>query len=156
MKKYAVVIVCMLTLVISLYSTKSLTEPITLYQEPHFKDKARVVNFWATWCAACKVELKEFEELSKKYPEVNLVLINLDSDFAKGEAYLKLMHKFGPNMITVHDPSYALAEKYKLDAFPSTLLVDKENKVIRTQRGFDEKSSKSAEIFIEASRLVSP
>lgn len=153
--KYFGYILCFL--LISIFSaTESLTKPLTIYKEDHFKNEVRVVNFWATWCAACKIELTEFESQLKKHPGVKLVLINLDSDSTKGQAYLKLKHEFGSNMMAVHDPKYELAEKYQLDAFPSTLIVNKSNEVVAVYKGFDEKNSKSVQIFTEAGRLVSP
>ena len=41
-------------------------------------DKVYVVNFWATWCAPCVKELPYFEELGKKYPNVEILLVSLD------------------------------------------------------------------------------
>ncbi|MBR2622752.1 MAG: TlpA family protein disulfide reductase [Clostridia bacterium] len=46
--------------------------------------KVRVVNFWATWCAACKHELPDFDKFAKAYPEVDVIAIcgqsGLDKD----------------------------------------------------------------------------
>lgn len=46
--------------------------------------KVRVVNFWATWCAACKHELPDFDKFAKAYPEVEVIAIcgqsGLDKD----------------------------------------------------------------------------
>ena len=37
--------------------------------------KVRVINFWATWCSACKHELPYFNEFAVAYPEVEVVAI---------------------------------------------------------------------------------
>ena len=37
--------------------------------------KVRVINFWATWCAACKHELPDFDKFAKAYPEVEVIAI---------------------------------------------------------------------------------
>jgi thiol-disulfide isomerase/thioredoxin len=39
------------------------------------KGKVRVVNFWATWCTACKHELPDFDAFAKAYPEVDVIAI---------------------------------------------------------------------------------
>ena len=37
--------------------------------------KVRVINFWATWCSACKHELPYFNEFAVAYPEVEVIAI---------------------------------------------------------------------------------
>ena len=37
--------------------------------------KVRVLNFWATWCSACKHELPYFNEFAVAYPEVEVIAI---------------------------------------------------------------------------------
>jgi thiol-disulfide isomerase/thioredoxin len=42
--------------------------------------KAKVINFWATWCKPCILELPHFEEVKKKYAgkDIEFVLVSLD------------------------------------------------------------------------------
>lgn len=37
--------------------------------------KVRVINFWATWCSACKHELPYFNDFAVAYPEVEVVAV---------------------------------------------------------------------------------
>ena len=37
--------------------------------------KVRVINFWATWCDACKEELPYFNQFAAAYPEVEVIAI---------------------------------------------------------------------------------
>lgn len=41
-------------------------------------DTLYVFNFWATWCKPCVEELPYFEEINKKYPQVEVTLVSLD------------------------------------------------------------------------------
>ena len=41
---------------------------------------ARVVNFWATWCAPCVKELPLLEELGASNPDIEVLLVSLDLD----------------------------------------------------------------------------
>jgi len=97
-----------------------------------------VMNFWATWCNACKLELKEFDkEFTGK--KVNLILVNLDSDSAVGEKWLK--DNYRGDYIFIADPTYKMAEEMKITSFPTTFIVDGAGQVLYTQKGFDEKST---------------
>jgi thiol-disulfide isomerase/thioredoxin len=42
-----------------------------------FKGKVILVNFWATWCGPCKVEMPDLIELQAEYPD-QLVVLGID------------------------------------------------------------------------------
>ena len=42
-----------------------------------FKGKVILVNFWATWCGPCKVEIPDLIELQREYPD-QLVVVGID------------------------------------------------------------------------------
>ena len=37
--------------------------------------KVRIINMWATWCAACVAELPDFDRFAKDYPEVDVLAL---------------------------------------------------------------------------------
>src|SRR5258708_24691396 len=45
-----------------------------------YKGKVVLLNFWATWCAPCRVEMPWFEEFSKKYQDQGLAVIGISLD----------------------------------------------------------------------------
>jgi thiol-disulfide isomerase/thioredoxin len=44
-----------------------------------WRGRPLLVNFWATWCGPCVVEMPELEELAKSYPMVQFVGVGIDS-----------------------------------------------------------------------------
>ncbi|HYE47127.1 MAG TPA: TlpA disulfide reductase family protein [Caulobacter sp.] len=53
-----------------------------------FKGKVLVVNFWATWCAPCKVEMPTLSRLAATYrgQDVAVIAVSIDRDDKDGEA----------------------------------------------------------------------
>jgi peroxiredoxin len=45
-----------------------------------YKGKVILVNFWATWCAPCKVEIPSFIELYDQYKDKGLVILGVSGD----------------------------------------------------------------------------
>lgn len=120
--------------------------------------KVTVINFWATWCTACKVELKEmkaeFAELFKS-PKFEFAMIALDSnpklavDWVKSnladDRLLKQLY---------HDPEFKLAEDMGIDEFPMTFLVDAKGKIVKIHRGFKEGEGSTKKIAEAATELL--
>ncbi len=45
-----------------------------------YRGKIVLLNFWATWCSSCQVELPQFEAMQKKYGEDRLQVITVSMD----------------------------------------------------------------------------
>lgn len=106
-----------------------------------WKGKVAVINFWATWCDACKVELKEMnQDFAPLYsrPDVVVGYVSLDKEPAKAREYL--MSAFGADANVTknlaHDETFKAADTLGVDSFPMTLVVDKNGKIVKIQRGF--------------------
>src|SRR5713226_9177902 len=51
-----------------------------------FHGKAVLLNFWATWCLPCKIEMRWFEQLQKQYGSQGLQVIGIAMDGAGKDA----------------------------------------------------------------------
>ena len=83
-----------------------------------------LVNFWATWCAPCIVELPALEQaaVQLKAKNIMVVLVNLDRGGA-GKAQPFLEDRQIQTPLSVYDPKGGWARAVNLRGLPTTLLI---------------------------------
>jgi len=100
-----------------------------------FRGKPVVLNFWATWCGPCKVEMPWFEEFRKKYSSTGLVILGVADDDSSQEAIAKVVKKTGVTYpILLKDQS--TVESYGgLEYLPESFYIDPGGKVVLETAG---------------------
>ncbi|RZO89097.1 MAG: TlpA family protein disulfide reductase [alpha proteobacterium HIMB114] len=94
-----------------------------------FSSKLTLINFWATWCAPCKKELPELDNLYQQIPrsQVNIVLINIEN--IKYDKIEKFFNKLKvKNLVSHFDNKLKLTKELKLRGIPITLIVNSDGK----------------------------
>ncbi len=104
--------------------------------------KAVVVNFWASWCSPCKYEMPYFQEATNKYnnEDLEILMVNLTDGMreTKGSAE-GFMKDEGYNMNVMFDIDLDAANKYRLNAIPRTVFIDKEGNLVYDHVGIIDK-----------------
>ncbi len=101
-----------------------------------FKGKPVVLNFWATWCYYCKVEMPDFNEVYKKYPDVQFLMVNATGtngetvDSAK--AYIE-QEKYEFDVF--FDVEGNACQTYRVSSYPQTLFIDKDGNIVSHRMG---------------------
>jgi peroxiredoxin len=120
--------------------------------------KVTIINFWATWCDSCKIELKEMEKkfaTLQKEKDVNFAFVSVDKNSANAETWvngnLQDPAKFLRHLYA--DESFAIAEKLDLDTFPMTFVIGKDGLVKHVQRGYKE-GEPSTDAIVEKALAV--
>src|SRR5262249_12127348 len=104
-------------------------------QEVTSRKKVVLVTFWATWCGPCRIELPELEKLyaAKRDAGLEILAVNEDLETEKLTDYLKERSLSFP---VLRDPDGKVAQAYGVDGFPTTVLINKEGRIVRVQSGF--------------------
>jgi len=95
------------------------------------KSSVKIVHFWATWCPTCKLEAANIERVSKYY-DVITIAVNSGSDYEIAQ-YLK---EHNLDFKVINDKESKISHKYNISAFPTTLIYDKNNKLVFSDVGY--------------------
>src|SRR6202140_3449890 len=106
-----------------------------------YKGKVVLLDFWATWCTGCKVEIPWYVEFQDKYRNDGLAAIgvSMDDDGWKSVKPFLEEHKLNyPVVIANQD----LANRYGgLPSLPMTLLIDRDGKIAESHAGMVDKEA---------------
>jgi len=99
------------------------------------KHKIAVINFWASWCEACVVELPSLVKLRKLYKDkgMELYLVNVDEN--PESIVPQYIKKFSIESPVVVDTDQKLSELFDISAIPHTLILDQNRKVLFIESG---------------------
>lgn len=94
-----------------------------------FRGKVVLLNFWATWCSPCRIEIPSMVELYKKYKDRGLEIIGVNLDkLGKSEVEkFSLEHKI--NFPVLLNPAGNIAALYGVVALPTTIFLDRYGKI---------------------------
>jgi cytochrome c biogenesis protein CcmG, thiol:disulfide interchange protein DsbE len=93
------------------------------------------LDFWASWCGPCRQSFPWMETLKSTYGAqgLEIITVNLDGDRADADKFLKQFH---PTFDVRFDPKGELAEFYKVQGMPSSVLIDRHGVTRFTHVGF--------------------
>ncbi|HEX7469989.1 MAG TPA: TlpA disulfide reductase family protein [Verrucomicrobiae bacterium] len=120
------------------FEEKDLTgKPLSL---ANYKGKVVLVDFWATWCMPCRIELPNVLQTYEKYHAQGFEIagVSLDEDQPTLERLIKESKMTWQQFFDGKRYENKLARKYGVNKVPTTYLLDREGKIIgRDLRGED-------------------
>jgi peroxiredoxin len=115
------------------YSLRGLDSP-ELHSLSKLKGKVVLVNFWATWCKPCEEEMPAMERLYRKLHPAGLemVAISVGEEAEVVRAFRDRLRLTFPILL---DQDKSAAKEWQTFAFPETLLVDRDGKILERYVG---------------------
>ena len=112
-----------------------------------YKGRPVLVNFWATWCGPCKVEMPWFEEFRKQYASQGFEILGLADDVDAGkDAIGKVAKKAGVSYPILLTDGKVQAAYGGLDVLPMSFYVDRNGVVVEETAGLGSKDEIEAHI----------
>lgn len=115
---------------ISVYLLNNKSEKIDFDElKTNFKGKVLYIDFWASWCAPCRVAMPSSLKLKNKFKNKDVVFmyISIDNDFEKWQEASKKEGIFLNNnsFIAINYPNAEFYKQLKLKTIPRYMIFDK-------------------------------
>jgi peroxiredoxin len=99
-----------------------------------YKGKVVLLDFWATWCGGCNVEIPWFVEFEDKYKDKGFAVLGVSMDEDGWTKVKPFMEKRKMNY-RVMLGSEDVAKLFQVDTLPTTLLIDRQGRIAASKAG---------------------
>ena len=108
------------------------------YVLSEMNDNVILINFWATWCGPCRLEIPDFNELYKKYHKDGFELLSISTSDTK-EQLVNFLKAYKIDYPLLYDkPSViqkVMMEYGGIYSIPTSFLIGKNNEIVRVYPG---------------------
>ncbi len=99
-----------------------------------FRDKIVLLNFWASWCFACREEARDLEMIWHKYRERGVVVVGIAIQDTVTAAQ-EFARVYGKTYMLGLDTDGKAAIDYGVSGVPETFLIDRTGKIVLKEIG---------------------
>jgi cytochrome c biogenesis protein CcmG/thiol:disulfide interchange protein DsbE len=100
-----------------------------------FRGQAVLLNFWATWCPPCKVEMPWFAELRKQYGKDGLVVLGVAMDDTESAKIAEFASQLGVNYPVLMGTEQVSDEYGDVRSLPTTFYIDRNGNIVAKSVG---------------------
>ena len=97
-----------------------------------YRGKVVLIDFWATWCGPCRAEMPHLKKLREKFGDAGFDIVGVSAD-REDDAPAEFMKKNGYDWACVFekgDQRQPMIDRYGILAFPTTILIGRDGRVI--------------------------
>jgi len=93
------------------------------------------VDFWASWCAPCRRSFPWLNAMHKEYSVEGLQIIGVNVDKERALA-MEFLNETPAEFVIRFDPAGDIAERFDVQAMPSSFLLDESGNILARHYGF--------------------
>ncbi len=114
-----------------------------------YRGKVVMLNFWATWCTPCRLEMPSMEKLHRQFKDKGLVILAVSAG-EKSAGVTAFVKEYRLTFPALLDTEQEVAEEYQVWALPTTYFINAEGKLIGRVSGSRDWSAKEATQYISS------
>src|SRR5664279_3989916 len=95
-----------------------------------FRGKTVLLNFWATWCQPCKIEMPWFVELQNQYGKDGLVVLGVAMDDSEASKIAQFAHEMGVNYPVLLGTDQVSEEYGNVEFLPTSFYIDRDGRIV--------------------------
>lgn len=100
-----------------------------------YKGKVVLLDFWATWCGPCKIEIPWFMEFQRKYKDRGFTVIGVSMDEGGWQVVKPFAEEFKMNYPVVLGSDETASAFGGVEVLPTTFIIDKQGRIVATHQG---------------------
>lgn len=95
-----------------------------------YRGKAVLLNFWATWCSPCKVEMPWFVDMQKRYGNDGLVVVGVAMDDTDSSKIAQFASEMGVNYPVLLGTDKVSEDYGNVEFLPTSFYIDRDGKIV--------------------------
>jgi thiol-disulfide isomerase/thioredoxin len=105
-----------------------------------YRNKVVLLNFWATWCGPCKIEIPWFKELEQDYKDRGFAVLGVSMDEDGWDAVKPFVKDLGVNYRILLGTDIVAQMYGGVNALPTSFLIDRQGRIASVHLGLVSKS----------------
>jgi thiol-disulfide isomerase/thioredoxin len=111
--------------------------------------RVTLINFWATWCEPCVIELPSLVKLHEKFKAKGFDIVAINVDDNPEQVLPRAIQKYGLNFGVYLDPGQKLSELFDVQNIPLTVVMDRERKILFVEPGGRDWNDGAAQAMVQ-------
>ena len=109
------------------------------------RGKVILLNFWATWCYPCKIEIPDLNKLQEKYQDKGFIVVGITLTSGSPDQISKFAEEWGMNYKVLTDiegneteivtNTYGQATGAPISGVPTSFIIDRDGYIVKTYIG---------------------